>query len=118
METSTKPHTPAQLLAAAAPLSFRATARDRSGSTLGVLVDPSGAPRHLVIESDGVSGTWALYSALPDGRKAVLLYESTANVLRGGEPAGEDNVLYQGELYTVEARFDGNAWTAKICGSS
>ena len=118
METSSKPHTSARLLAAAAPLTFRATTRDRSGSTVGVLVDPSGVPLHLVIEGDGVGGTWAFCGALPAGKKAVLLYESTANVLRGGEPAGDDQVLYQGELYTVEARFDGDAWMAKISSSS
>ena len=65
-----EPLTPARLLATAAVLSFRPTTRDRSGSTLGVLVDAS-AQKHLEIAADGA---WTMSAALPPkGLKPVLL---------------------------------------------
>jgi hypothetical protein len=57
-----KPLTSALLLATAAALSFRATARDPGGSTLGVFVDTSGAQQHLTIAEDGA---WTLTGTLP-----------------------------------------------------
>ena len=110
--------TTARLLAAATLLKFRATSRDRSGSTLGVLINASGAQQHLVLTSDGEDGTWALESALPGGHRQFLLYESAANVLCGGDLNADGNISYQGELYMIESSFDGNVWTAKVSGSS
>jgi hypothetical protein len=112
---SAKALTPSMLLAAAAMLSFRATARDRSGSTLGVLVDPAGAQQHLAIAADG---SWALANALPAGLKPVLVYESAANVLRGGSLNPDGSISYQGGSYEIESSFDGKGWTAKVRGST
>jgi hypothetical protein len=108
------PLTSAQLLAAAALLSFRATTRDRSGSTLGVLINASGAQQHLVV----TSGTWTLSSVPPAGLTPFLLYESAANVLRGGNLSADGSISYQGGSYTIESSFDGNAWTAKVGGGA
>jgi len=69
------------------------------------------------IASGEADGTWALFSALPAGLKPVLLYESAANVLRGGSPDDGGRISYQGESYVIESSFDGNAWTAKVSGS-
>jgi hypothetical protein len=121
MPPTVKPLIPALLLTTASHLNFRATARDRSGSTLGVLVDESGAQQHLLITSDGADGadgTWTLSSALPRGLKPFLLYESTANVLRGGNLNADGSISYQGDLYSIESSFDGNSWTAKVSGSA
>ena len=107
------PRTPAAVLAAAAALGFRATARDRSGSTLGVLVDTSGAQQHLAIAADGA---WALSGSLPVGQRPILLYESAANVLRGGSLNPDGSISYQGESYVIESSFDGTGWTAKVGG--
>jgi hypothetical protein len=107
--------TPATLLTTAARLNFRATTRDRSGSTLGLLVDPSGAQQHLSIAADG---GWMLSSAVPAGLKPVLLYESAANVLRGGSLAPDGSISYQGGSYQIESSFDGKSWTAKVRGSA
>jgi len=114
MSPPLRPLTPAALLAAAALLSFRATSRDRSGSTLGVLVDALGAQQHLVITSNGTDGTWTLSSSVPAGSVPFLLYESAANVLRGGNLDADGRLSYQGEVYAIESSFDGNAWTAKV----
>ncbi len=109
------PLTPARLLATAAVLNFRPTSRDRSGSTLGVLVD-AGAQKHLAIAADGV---WTLSAALPPkGLKPVLLYESAANVLRGGDLNADGSISYQGASYVIESSFDGAGWTAKVGGRS
>ncbi len=111
--SSLEPLTPARLLAAAAVLSFRPTSRDRSGSTLGVLVDAA-AQKHLSIAADGV---WTLSAALPPkGLKPVLLYESAANVLRGGDLNPDGSISYQGASYVIESSFDGTGWTAKVGG--
>ncbi|WP_437781785.1 hypothetical protein [Sorangium sp. So ce1097] len=117
MNIPQKPVASALLLATAAPLTFRATSRDRSGSTLGVLVDASGAQQHLVIESAGAEGTWTLAGALPFGRASYLLYESAANVLRGGNLSDDGSISYQGALYTIESSLDGSTRTAKVSGS-
>jgi hypothetical protein len=109
-----KPITPALLLATAAALKFRGTSRDRSGSTLGVLVDTSGVQQHLSVAADGA---WTLSGALPAGSKPFLLYESAANVLRGGDLEPDGSISYQGGSYVIESSFDGNTWTAKISGS-
>jgi len=123
--TTQKPLASAPLLASASTLIFRATARDRSGSTLGVLVDAAGAQHHLTIvpatgaDADGAAGTWTLSSgALPVGKKPVLLHESAANVLRGGAPNPDGTISYQGGSYVIESFFDGRAWTAKVSGST
>ena len=94
-----------------ASLSFRATGRDRSGSALGVLVDASGAQQHLAIAADG---SCTLTGALPPGQKPVLLYESAANVLRGGAPNPDGTISYQGDSYRIQSTFDGKSWTAKL----
>lgn len=109
------PFTPASLLATAAVLRFRATTRDRSGSTLGMLVNASGVQQYLVIAADGA---WTLSGALPAGQKPVLLYESAANVLRGGKLNIDGSISYQGDSYLIESWFDGRDWTAKVSGSS
>lgn len=110
-----KPVTPAVVLATAAALSFRATGRDRSGSAVGVLVDTSGAQHHLAVDEEGA---WTLSGALPAGLKPVLLYESAANVMRGGHLSPDGSISYQGGSYVIESTFDGNAWTAKVSGST
>jgi len=110
-----KPMTPALVLATAAALSFRATGRDKSGSTVGVLVDTSGTPQHLAVDAEGA---WTLSGALPVGQKPVLLYESAANVMRGGHLSPDGSISYQGGSYVIESSFDGNAWTAKVSGST
>jgi hypothetical protein len=109
-----EPLTPARLLTTAKTLEFRPTARDRSGSTLGVLVDAA-AHRHLAITAEGA---WTVASALPKGLDPVLLYESAANVLRGGEPNSDGSVSYQGSSYVIEPRFDGSSWTVKLRGTT
>lgn len=118
--TTQKPLASAPLLATASALSFRATARDRSGSTLGVLVDATGTQQHLTIAANGdaENGTWTLSSALPVGIKPVLLHESAANILRGGAPNPDGTISYQGGSYVIEGFFDGRAWTAKVSGST
>ena len=117
--TPQKPRTPAQLLATAGHLTFRATTRDRGGSTLGVLVDSSGVPQHLAVVAEGASTTWSLSSALPTGGiKPVLLYESAANILRGGNLNEDGSINYQGGSYVIESAFDGKEWTAKVSGSA
>jgi len=109
------PRTPAAVLAAAAGLRFHPTARDRSGSTLGVLIDTSGAQQHLAIAADGA---WALSGSLPVGQRPILLYESAANVLRGGAPNPDGSISYQGDSYAIVSSFDGKSWTAKVSGSA
>jgi hypothetical protein len=106
---------PAKLLTTASALGFRATARDRGGSTLGVLVDASGAPQHLAIAADG---GFTLSTERAAGRRPVLLYESAANVLRGGELSADGSISYQGASYRIEPSFDGKDWTARVSGSS
>jgi hypothetical protein len=106
---------PAPLLATASALHFRATARDRSGSTLGVLVDASGAPQHLTMTAEG---SFILSREPPPGQKRVLLYESAANVLRGGDLTPDGSISYQGASYRIEPSFNGKEWTAKVSGSS
>jgi hypothetical protein len=119
MSTSLKAHTPAALLATAGHLTFRATKRDRGGSTLGVLVDATGTQQHLAIASEGIEHTWTLSSALPPGGiKPVLLYESAANVLRGGNLNADGSISYQGGSYMIESTPDGNGWTAKVSGAA
>ncbi|KYG04404.1 hypothetical protein BE21_46955 [Sorangium cellulosum] len=118
MQLPQMPVTSAPFLAIAAHLRFRATSRDRSGSALGVLVDASGAPHHLVISAGGAEGTWMLTSALPAGITPILLYESAASVLRGGELNEDGSISYQGALYTIESSLDGNTRTAKVSGSA
>jgi hypothetical protein len=113
--TRRTPLTTASVLAAAAVLTFRATARDRSGSTLGVLVDATGAQQHLLMAADGA---WSLSGALPFGQASVLLYESAANVLRGGSLNPDGSIAYQGGSYVIESSFDGKSWTAKLSGST
>lgn len=108
---SRKPTAGAALLAAAACLDFRARARDRCGSTLGVLVDAAGAPQHLAISSDGA---WTLSSAPLAGRRSFLLYESAANVLRGGHLDADGSISYAGGSYALEASSDGDTGTAKL----
>jgi hypothetical protein len=117
MSIPSKPHAPAALLAAASHLEFRATSRDRSGSALGVLINASGVKQHLTITSSETGGTWALFSALPIGLTPVLLYESAANVLRGGSPQEGGSIQFHGESYDIESSFDGSAWTARVGGS-
>jgi hypothetical protein len=117
MSMPLKPSTPAALLAAASRLAFHATSRDRSGSTLGVLVDSSGAQQHLTITSGDTGSTWALFPSLPVGLKPVLLYESAANVFRGGSAQDGGSIGFQGDSYDIESSFDGNEWTAKVSGS-
>jgi hypothetical protein len=97
----------------AADLRFRATGRDRSGSTLGVLVDASGTRQHLVIAADG---RFSLSQALPAGREPVLLYESAANVLRGGALNPDGSISYQGGSYRIESSLDRDGWTARVRG--
>jgi hypothetical protein len=108
------PSTTVPLLATAAVLRFRATGRDKSGSTLGVLVDASGTQQHLVI----ADGDFALSSALTAGQTSVLIYESAASVLRGGGLNADRSISYQGDSYRIEPLFDGKAWTAKLSASS
>jgi hypothetical protein len=122
MSTTVKPPampTPAATsvssISSAAALSFRATGRDRSGSALGVLVDASGVQQQLAIAADG---SCTLSGALPAGQKPVLLYESAANVLRGGAPNPDGSISYQGDSYRIKSSFDGKGWTAKVSGSS
>jgi hypothetical protein len=109
-----EPLTPAALLAAAAACSFRATTRDPSGATLGVLVDAS-ARRHLAIAADGA---WTLSDARASRLGPVLLYESAANVLRGGNLSPDGSISYQGGSYVIESSFDGKGWTARVGGSA
>ncbi|MCC6555190.1 MAG: hypothetical protein IT372_19670 [Polyangiaceae bacterium] len=118
MSDPVTPVIPAPLLARAALLTFRATMRDKSGSTLGVLVDGSGAQQHLAVTADGADGTWTLTSALPFGVKPYLLYESAANVLRGGALNEDGSISYQGGSYVIASSFDGSVWTAKVSGSA
>jgi hypothetical protein len=106
-----KSSTPANLLATASVLRFRATTRDRSGSTLGVLVDAAGAQQHLTISADG---GFALSPEPPHGQKAALLYESAANVLRGGALSPDGSISYEGGSYRIEPSFNGKEWTAKV----
>ncbi len=113
METR-KPVTSTLLLATASHLNFRATGRDRSGSTLGVLVDPSGAQQHLAVAADGA---WTLSGAPLPGQKPVLLYESAANVLRGGALNDDGSISYEGGSYVIESTFDGKGWTAKVASA-
>ena len=108
-----EPLTPAHLLSTASTLVFRATTRDRSGSTLGVLVNAA-AHQHLSMTADGA---WMVSSALPKGLKPILLYESAANVLRGGALNDDGSIAYQGSSYVIESRFDGSSWTAKLRGT-
>lgn len=117
--TPQKPRTPAQLLATAGHLTFRATTRDRGGSTLGVLVDSSGVQQHLAVVAEGTAATWSLSSDKPAGGiKPVLLYESAANILRGGNLNEDGSINYQGGSYVIESAFDGKEWTAKVSGSA
>jgi hypothetical protein len=59
-------------------------------------------------------GTWSLAVTLPFGRKPVLIYESAANVLRGGVATPDGSILFQGDSYQIEACFDGGNCTAKV----
>ena len=68
------PPTLAELLAVAAACAFRATGRDRSGPTVGVLAEAS--QRHLAVTSNGA---WTLSAARSPGPGPVLLHESAAN---------------------------------------
>ena len=106
----------AALLLAAAVLAFRATGRDRSGSTVGVLVDTSGTPQNLTVAADGTSTL--VSGVLPFGKKGVQLYESAANVLRGGKINPDGSISYQGGSYVIESVFDGKGYTAKVRSSS
>jgi hypothetical protein len=99
------------LLSAAADMIFRATIYDRSGSTLGVFVDRAGAPHHLAVSAEGA---WTLSLKAPAA--AVLLYESAANVLRGGDLNADGSIAYQGDTYVLEACLDGQPRTARVRG--
>jgi hypothetical protein len=107
-----RPHTCAALHAAAALLSFRATARDHNGAALGVLVDSSGAPQHLTLAADGA---WSLSDGPTPFQQRVLLYESAANVLRGGALNPDGTVGYAGSAYVIEPSLDGQIRTARVC---
>ena len=109
-----EPLTTGGLLSTAATLEFRATTRDKSGSTLGVLVDKT-AHQHLSITADHA---WTVSSSLAKGLKPVLIYESAANVLRGGELSSDGSITYQGGSYFIESSFDGSSWTARLRGAS
>jgi len=113
--TTPRPTASALLLATAAVLSFRATTRDHSGSALGVLVDTHGAPQHLAIAADGA---WTLSSAQPPGQEPILLYESAANVLRGGAMNDDGSIAYAGGSYVIEPSRDSKGRTAKVSGSA
>jgi hypothetical protein len=65
----------------------------------------------------GAEGTWTPSSAVPTGHSSFLLYESAANVLRGGNMSEDGSISYQGALYTIESSLDGNTRTAKVSGS-
>jgi hypothetical protein len=110
-----KPRATAPLLAAAAGLTFRQTARDRGGATLGVLLGASGVRQYLAIAADG---TWTLSDALPAGCPSFLVYESAANVLRGGALDADGTISFQGASYLIEASFEGGVAAAKVSGSS
>lgn len=105
------PRATAPLLAAVAGLTFRQTARDRGGATLGVLLGASGVRQHLVIAADG---TWTLSDALPAGRPSFLVYESAANVLRGGALDADGTISFQGASYVIDASFEGGVGAAKV----
>lgn len=109
-----EPLTPARLLATAAALVFRATTRSPSGSRLGVLVDAA-TGQHLAITADGA---WTLSHSKPKGLDPVILYESAANVLRGGSLSPDGSISYQEGSYEIESSFDGRAWTAKVRGAT
>jgi hypothetical protein len=117
MPTFRRPLPSAPLLATAATLQFRATSRDRSGSTLGVLVNAAGIQQYLAIAEGGPDGTWAL-SGAPAGTKPLLVYESAANVLRGGHLDPDGSISFHGGSYVIEAAFDGEIWAAKVSGSA
>jgi hypothetical protein len=108
---ATEPQRPGLNIDGAEFLSFRATGRDRSGATVGMLVDASGAPQHLLIAPDG---SWTLARVLPRGQKPVLIYESAANVLRGGAPTSDGGIVFQGDSYRIEACFDSGSCTARV----
>jgi hypothetical protein len=110
-----EPTTDATLLDTASRLDFRPRSRDRSGSTLGVLVDRAGVAQHLTISPEGA---WTLSSAPPLGKRSCFLYESAANVLRGGHLDADGSISYAGGSYALESSSDGDTWTAKIRGSA
>jgi hypothetical protein len=104
---------PAVLIQPSTALQFRATGRDRSGSVLGMLVDAAGVQQHLLVAEDGRS---SLSPTLPPGKEPVFLYESTANVLRGGTPNADGSISYHGDSYRIEASLDGGRRTARVRG--
>jgi hypothetical protein len=106
-----KPHTSAALHAAAALLQFRATARDHNGAALGVFVDAAGAPQHLTLAADGA---WDLSGGPTELEQRVLLYESAANVLRGGVLNPDGTIAYAGSAYVIEPSIDGQLRTARV----
>lgn len=99
------------LHAVAASLSFRATARDHSGAALGVLVDGAGSQQHLGVTPDGA---WSLSGGKAPAGSAVLLYESAANVLRGGAVNAEGIISYAGGDYLIDLSVDGRLRTARL----
>ncbi len=111
------------LHAAAARLAFRSVRRDRSGATLGVLVDPSGTTHDLTLSA---AGAWTLTPSPPSSSSSasssgrvgsVLLYESAANVLRGGAANANGTIAYAGSDYLLQPGVDGPLKTAKIAAA-
>jgi hypothetical protein len=108
------------LHAAASRLAFRSVRRDRSGATLGVLVDPAGAIHDLALSA---AGAWTLTPSPPTGTpspgraSSVLLYESAANVLRGGAANANGTIAYAGGDYRLEPGVDGPLRTAKLASA-
>ncbi len=115
-----RPVTSAALHAEAKLLSFRPTRRDHAGAALGVLVDASGVRRDLALTAEGA---WSLTAAplLPGSSirrdPPVLLYESAANVLRGGAVNLDGTISYAGGDYLLQPSSDGPLKTAKVASA-
>jgi hypothetical protein len=115
MITPPNPGIPALLLAAAARLGYRVTARDPSGLELGVFTDASGDKVLLVAGTTGAEVQWVLdsYPNPPPGFAPHLVSRATYEVLHGGSLTTAGTIAWQGRTYRVRVHFDGAQLTAE-----
>ena len=76
------------------------------------------AQQQTITVTLAADGTWTLLAELPRGKRPILLYESAANVMRGGNLNADGSIDYQGGSYVIESWFDGTTYAAKVRGSS
>lgn len=113
MSTPPWPYTPAILLATAARLGFHVTARNASGTELGVLLEGSVQKAMILVGGVAPGSTAWMIEAPPKGFAPWLISRATYDVLRGGTLTMDGSILHEKRRYRVRAWFDGEHLTAE-----